>query len=300
MSPRHVVRLAVTLALILPGVVQAQGGSGTSPVIVCVGHVQGCLHNGTDSTFTVVGSAGSGPRDGNAPSAGGQAVVLPATYEVVQYTPTCSGNTRSSGEVLCGAAVFSCQPPGGGLVRYWEWVVTVDRATGAERGVVQRPGTFCVRPAQVGLPLVAAIGGVVAAEFQRLRVTVGVVRSEPGPRTLVNLETGFWTDARGPYGLSAVRVLGHRVVVTATPVSYEWLFGDGSSLRTEGPGASGTLQVSHTYRETGVLGARVVVTWSGSYTVDGGAPRAVVGTARTTGPVTRLQVVQARAELVSR
>jgi hypothetical protein len=97
-----------------------------------------------------------------------------------------------------------------------------------------------------------------------------------------------------------VTILGHRVVVTARPTGWEWFFGDGRSVRTSSPGARGTVQVGHTYRDTGGVAPYVVVTWVGTFTVDGGSPRAVVGTARTTGPRTALQVRQARAELVSR
>jgi hypothetical protein len=151
-----------------------------------------------------------------------------------------------------------------------------------------------------GVPPVAAIGGLVAAEFQRLRVDVGRVTAEPGPTTLVNFETGFFTDASRPYALPAVTILGHRVLVTARPTGWEWFFGDGRSARTSSPGKRGTVQVGHTYRDTGAVAPYVVVTWAGTFTVDGGRPRAVVGTARTTGPRTALQVRQARAELVSR
>lgn len=252
--------------------------------------------DGFDVGATTVSPGGPASTTGGS---GGQAVALPDTYQVVQYAPTCSGNTRTSGDALCGAAAFSCQPQHQGLIRYWEWVVTIDRATGGELGVVQRPGTYCIGPDQAGLPPMAAIAGLVSAEFQRLKVDVGTVRSEPGPRTLVNLETGFSTNASAPYALPVATILGHRVVVTATPESYEWFFGDGSSLRTDSPGAPGTLDVSHTYHATGELAPYVVVTWSGTYTVDGGAPQAVLGTAGTIGPTTRLQVAQARAELVS-
>ncbi|MCW2501394.1 MAG: hypothetical protein JWN87_3070 [Frankiales bacterium] len=258
---------------------------------------------GDGGTFRVGGSSsGTTARPGAGTSPGGRSrpVSLPGAYDVVQYVPACSGNRRGRVEQLCGAALVSCTPAGRGLVRYWVWVVTVDRVTGRELRAVQRPGTTCVGSAVAGVSPVAAIGALVAAEFQRLRVNVGRVTAEPGPRTLVNFETGFFTDASGPYALPAVTILGHRVVVTARPTGWEWFFGDGTRLRTSSPGKRGTVQVGHTYRDTGRVASYVVVTWAGTFTVDGGRPRAVVGTARTTGPRTALQVRQARAELVSR
>ncbi|MCW2501396.1 MAG: hypothetical protein JWN87_3072 [Frankiales bacterium] len=75
--------------------------------------------------------------------------------------------------------------------------------------------------------------------------------------------------------------------MTARPTGWEWFFGDGMSVRTSSPGARGTVQVGHTYRDTGPVAPYVVVTWADTFTVDGGRPR------------TALQVRQARADLVS-
>ena len=44
---------------------------------------------------------------------------------------------------------------------------------------------------------------------------------------------------------------------------------------------------------------RVGSTWSGTYTVDNGPVRTVDGTALTTGPVTRLRVLESHAERTS-
>lgn len=60
------------------------------------------------------------------------------------------------------------------------------------------------------------------------------------------------------------------------------------------------LKVSHTYRRTGALSGTLTVTWTGTFTIDGGAARDVFGTAETTSLPTPLQVKQARAELVTR
>jgi hypothetical protein len=56
----------------------------------------------------------------------------------------------------------------------------------------------------------------------------------------------------------------------------------------------------HTYQRSGDVGPYVVITWSGTFSVDGGPQREVFGTARTTGDPTPLRVKQARAELVTR
>jgi hypothetical protein len=177
----------------------------------------------------------------------------------------------------------------------------VDRATGKivdPPGWVEQSQTVCFGPAQQGVPVKAAIAGVLASDFQKLVVLKGVAHVDPHGSTLVNFENGFWTDAR-TYALPAVQILGHEVVVTAKPVRYDWYFGDGAAAMDAGQGRQAETDVSHTYRDTGVVRPYVVITWSGTFTVDGGAPQAVVGTATTTGDGTPLQVKQAHSQLVS-
>jgi hypothetical protein len=203
---------------------------------------------------------------------------------------------------MCGAALTNCADEGQGFIAYWRWEATVSRATGDildPPGWVASPGEYCLGPTDAALPPIAAIGGILATDFQRLLVNKGIVRVEPSGSTLVNYDTGFSTDA-GRYELAPTRILGHRVEITANPERYDWYFGDGTSLADAGPGHEGTLDVSHRYTRTGQVGAYVVITWSGRFTVDGGAPQAVFGTAQTTSPATPVQVKQARAELVSR
>ena len=143
------------------------------------------------------------------------------------------------------------------------------------------------------------IAAQIARDFKRLVVLQGLAKVQPAGKTLVNFVTAFYTEA-GAYDLPPITILGSRVQVRATPVRYDWFFGDGGQASDAGPGARGTTQVSHRYAGTGPVGPFVVITWAGSYTVDGGAAQQVVGTAQTTGPKTALQVAEARSELVSR
>ena len=84
----------------------------------------------------------------------------------------------------------------------------------------------------------------------------------------------------------------YTIVITATPQQYDWDFGDGEHT------FNGAQQdVTHTYANTGT--AHVTITWTGTFVIDGGARRDVIGTATTTGPGTPLHVKQARAELVT-
>ena len=56
---------------------------------------------------------------------------------------------------------------------------------------------------------------------------------------------------------------------------------------------------THRYLRPAAVGVRVRITWSGTYTVDNVPVRTVDGTAVTTGPMTRLRVLESHAERVS-
>jgi hypothetical protein len=246
-----------------------------------------CVKGDGTGTLTGVGVGGRGPSGHKPPSGGGEPAAQSPTYLRYDYAPSCTGNTRLNPSALCGSAATSCQPPG-----------TVVRATGAETAV-QSPGTFCLGPTAPRIPPVAAISGLLARDLQRLIVLKGTADVRPAGTTLVNYPTQLSTTA-AEYVLAPIHLLGHTVVVTAKPKQYDWYFGDGSSALDAGPGQAHASDVVHTYPTNGAVSPYVVITWTGTFTVDGGPSQAVFGTAQTTGPGTPLQVKQARAELVTK
>lgn len=252
---------------------------------------------GSNDNFIVSGSDGSTGGGASAGVAAGAS--QSATYTIADYAPACTGNDRINADLICASALQECVAEGQGFISYWRWEATVVRATREivdPPGWVKQPGTACLGPQAQGVPLLAAIAGVVAGDFQELVVLRGAAISDPRGRTLVNYDTRFHTDARR-YVLDPVTVLGHRVVVTATPTRYDWYFGDGTTLQD---GGSGTERpVVHVYTATGRVSPYVVVTWTGTFSVDGGPQQPVVGTAVTTGPGTPLVVREARSQLVS-
>ena len=217
-----------------------------------------------------------------------------------EYTPTCTGNSRLYSGTSCPMAVTSCPLPG--FVRFWIFEAKFDGTTNQIIGdwsQVTSPTTVCLGPGAPGIPKPVVIAATVQRDFKRLVVLQGVVKVQPAGTTLVNFDTVFYTEA-GAYDLPVVTILGSVVRVRATPIRYDWFFGDGGSAPDAGPGARGRTDVAHRYARTGQVGPYIVITWSGTYTVDGGAGQPVTGTAQTTGPPTALQVAQARSELVSR
>lgn len=220
----------------------------------------------------------------------------PTRITQTTYVPTCTGNSAVSEGNSCSTAVDSC--PVEGEMRFWVFTREYDLVakapvTGWKR--VAEPSTVCLGPEDPVVDPAVAIPALVEREFRRVVVVKGVAEVSPRPQTLVNIATVFTTGTPESYNIP-LTLLGRSVVITATVQRWTWYFGDGSSASTSVQGSRG--QVEHEYRRTGDRQAYVVIDWSGSYRLDGGASRPITGTATTTGESVQVQVRQARAELV--
>ncbi|MGH3473298.1 MAG: hypothetical protein ACRDOT_00135 [Aeromicrobium sp.] len=119
------------------------------------------------------------------------------------------------------------------------------------------------------------------------------VRIQPGGRTLVNVDTIFYTD---PTHLRrTVTLLGHSVQLDATPVRFTWVHGDGTTATTGKPGRPYPAKdVTHQYQQPGDdLRARVDTTYRVRYSVDGGGWATLGETLTAPGPTTSLDVDEA-------
>lgn len=134
---------------------------------------------------------------------------------------------------------------------------------------------------------------LVLEAFRRIALPAPATAVQPPDRTLVNLDTIFHTDAVGFD--RTITLLGQPVHLSIRPTSFSWVFGDGSTATTTTPGAAYPSKlVVHRYQHADTTVApHVVITWSADYSVDGGPMQPVPGTAQTTGPDTRLRVVEA-------
>jgi hypothetical protein len=122
----------------------------------------------------------------------------------------------------------------------------------------------------------------------------------PDGRTLVNLETNFFTTTTQPT-TQTVTLLGQQVAIEATPIDYTWHFGDGESDSGPDPGAPyPELRVTHVYLEAEVtVTPSVDVTYQGRYRVNGGAWQEIPETLTVEGSAVELRVLTATPHLVS-
>jgi hypothetical protein len=156
------------------------------------------------------------------------------------------------------------------------------RSAAAPEAAVPRvtPGRVLTAVRELGLP--------------RLRVTV-----QPGGETLVNLDTILHTDE--PDFARTVSLLGSRVELEASPTTYTWHHGDGTTQQTSTPGAPyPSKDVVHRYsRPADRVTLRVDATYEVRFRIDGGPWQTLAETITATGPASTLVVREARPVLTA-
>lgn len=154
------------------------------------------------------------------------------------------------------------------------------------------PAVVQPRPEDVTWEQVLAESRVVL--FPKLSVKV-----QPKDRTLVNLDTIVYTD-ESVVSTNTITLLGFPIVIEATPVSYSWNFGDGTSpLLTTTPGKPyPSKEVTHKYLKRGAVRLTLTTNYAARFNVAGTGWQYVEGTIPVTGPVTPLEVREAVPVLV--
>ncbi len=139
----------------------------------------------------------------------------------------------------------------------------------------------------------------------------GIGVAPPGGKTLVNLQTVLWADTPADRSLGAVTLLGtYRVALRVHVQRVAWAFGDGATEVAGSPGlpyrkgehcttVTCPGHFGHVYATTGTMTITEQVTWSGQYSVNGGAWQDVAGTVDGPAATAQVTVLQARGVLVA-
>ncbi len=140
--------------------------------------------------------------------------------------------------------------------------------------------------------------GEVYRYFQTLPLPDLPTQQQPPGNALAGLPVVFYTD--GPTTQTfTVDIRGFTVDIVATATGFTWDTGDGAVLTTTDPGAPyPDHTISHDYR-SGTYTASLTTTWSGTFSVDGGATAEVPGTTTTEGPPATFTVLQASPVLTN-
>jgi hypothetical protein len=281
--------------LLLIGVVSPQAFAASSLPPCSQTVVTNCATSGTTSsgfTGTVTGTTDGQAAPAKNRPRGPKAPPSP-TYVDRNFVPTCTGNNAYNDGALCGAAVESC--PTEGDVRFWVFETTIQRSTGQPvAGTGPRlVDTVCLGPEDPQPDPAVLIPAMVQTEFQSVVVQGGVADVSPKPETLVNIDTRFQTDAPASYQIP-LTLLGQSVVITALAQKYTWHLDNGETRVSTQP--KGYLE--YMYRQAGAYDVFVSITWSGTFSVNGGPAQPITGTVEVDGEPTRVQVQQARSELV--
>ncbi|SPT52666.1 Uncharacterised protein [Actinomyces bovis] len=146
------------------------------------------------------------------------------------------------------------------------------------------------------VPVVRAPGGPRTVSVTRSQVSKllakgsGITRQPPSARTRLDMPVIAYTSA-SPQVLNTT-ILGTPVTITATPVSYAWDWGDGTTTRGTDPGAPyPDHTVFHYYDQPAKdLKITVTTTWSATFTTPGQGSRPVQGSITTTNTTTPFEV----------
>lgn len=149
---------------------------------------------------------------------------------------------------------------------------------------------------------------MVLREFKRLSwPTAELMISPPNGRTLVNLPTIFSTGLGTGSQTQTVTLLGQQVTIEATPTTYTWHAGDGTSWVTAhpgtpySPGAEVAALNTHVYLDgSAFVAPSVDVTYAGRYRVGGGQWISIPETLTLPGRAVSLEVVAAANRLIAR
>ncbi len=218
----------------------------------------------------------------------------------IAYEPVCKARSSDAGAHtrVCDDPTAFC-PDRSSLTESSKafWVVTAATPSAGPNDWTATGAITCT--GRKGGPAASPV--LSAAQFRRLPIPAAAVSIQPDPATsstLINIPTNLYTARRSP--VLTTSILGQPVRVRASPISYRWDYGDGSSRTTADTGGPyPDLSTGHTYARPGRYRISLTTTYTGEYSVAGGRWQPIDGTATVTSPTSTVHALQARDQLVS-
>lgn len=141
---------------------------------------------------------------------------------------------------------------------------------------------------------------VTSEDFQSFEIAHSDLYSWPDAWAVTNRRTAFWADSAVRY--IDLELLGIPVQVRATPVAFDWDFGDGTTTRTKSSGSKPRTvqdaQIHHTYEEPGEVSVNLTTYYTGMYSVAGGDWLIIEGQAAVDSPPLELTIYRYHRYLV--
>ena len=145
-----------------------------------------------------------------------------------------------------------------------------------------------VEAAGAGVPVV-----VTSSDVSKVMANgSGITRQPPGAKALVSKIVIVYTS--GDSQTMETQVGGAPVTIVATPASYTWDWGDGTTTTTKDPGAAyPDHTVFHKYSHTADnVVISLTTTWSATYSIGGGPAQPISGTLTTTDTANPFDLVR--------
>ncbi|MFJ5956074.1 hypothetical protein ACIQC5_08940 [Paenarthrobacter sp. NPDC092416] len=154
--------------------------------------------------------------------------------------------------------------------------------------------------------VLANIAARIINDFRQLPVNPGTLKAEPFPHTLRGGPTNFYTTATNQ--TFDITILGQNVHLTATPASFTYTYGDGTSLGPtpvagyplpENQWLTTETRSSDIYTETGNYPATITTSFTGTYSVNNGPPLPINGTLDLSTPPQTIHVWKTESRFVA-
>ncbi|WP_239536611.1 PKD domain-containing protein [Arthrobacter roseus] len=202
---------------------------------------------------------------------------------------------------VCLGTASTCDD---GTARLQTWRI-LNRPDQDPRTATKIGAPRCAAPDDPQLPRADEDPVVTLKDFQRLGIISSKVSIQPRPHTLIRAHNNFYATAETQN--FDITLIGKAVKVRATPGSYTWNYGDGT---TRGPITEAGTPVhethwgeetatSYAYLETGDYNVQLTTFFRGEFSVEGGPWQAIRGQAQVASEPVTLSVWRSESRNVS-